>query len=97
MSDCVRAVERIFRQFGPAKTTRDRIPIDHIFGGRRGSISASLVKEDGKEQCPVYFMSKVLHGAEVRYSEVEKSGTSIGECSSKVTTVLPESCYYCKN
>lgn len=36
------------------------------------SISAVKVREDGKSQCPVYFVSKVLHGAELRYSEVEK-------------------------
>lgn len=36
------------------------------------SVSTVLIREDGKDQCPVYFVSKVLHGAEVRYSEVEK-------------------------
>lgn len=39
---------------------------------REASISAVKVREDGKSQCPVYFVSKVLHGAELRYSEVEK-------------------------
>lgn len=36
------------------------------------SISAVAVREDGKDQCPVYFVSQVMHGAELRYSEVEK-------------------------
>jgi len=31
-----------------------------------------LVQEEGKEQKPVYFTNKVLHGAEVRYQKIEK-------------------------
>jgi hypothetical protein len=34
--------------------------------------SSVLVQEVGKEQKPVYFTSKVLHGAEVRYQKIEK-------------------------
>lgn len=37
-----------------------------------GSISAILVREKENEQCPVYFVGKVLHWAEMRYFEVEK-------------------------
>lgn len=36
------------------------------------SISVVLVREDWNDQCPVHFVSEVLHGAEIRYSEVEK-------------------------
>lgn len=36
------------------------------------SISAVLVREDGREQYLVYFVSKVLRGAEIRYPEIEK-------------------------
>jgi hypothetical protein len=34
--------------------------------------SSVLVQEEGKEQKPVYFTSKVLHGAELRYQKIEK-------------------------
>lgn len=36
------------------------------------AVSAALVQEFGKEQRSVYFVSKVLHGAEVRYQKIEK-------------------------
>lgn len=36
------------------------------------SISAVLVRKEGTEQYPIYFVSRVLQGAEVRYSEVQK-------------------------
>lgn len=41
------------------------------------SISSVLVREDGKDQCPVYFVCNVLHVAEVRYSKVEKMALAL--------------------
>ncbi|GKU99462.1 hypothetical protein SLEP1_g12312 [Rubroshorea leprosula] len=35
------------------------------------AISSMLVREEGKQQKPVYYISSVLHGAEVRYSGAE--------------------------
>ncbi|GLT79171.1 hypothetical protein SLA2020_506680 [Shorea laevis] len=37
------------------------------------AISSVLVREEGKQQKPVYYISSVLHGAEVRYSIAEKA------------------------
>ncbi|GLU18333.1 hypothetical protein SLE2022_346390 [Rubroshorea leprosula] len=37
------------------------------------AISSVLVREKGKQQKPVYYISSVLHGAEVRYSIAEKA------------------------
>lgn len=54
------------------KQPRMRYPLFIYLSVGDESISAVLVREDGKDQCPVYFVSKVLHGAELRYSEVEK-------------------------
>ncbi|XP_057746752.1 uncharacterized protein LOC130966021 [Arachis stenosperma] len=36
------------------------------------ALAAVLVREDGKAQQPVYFISKALQGAELRYSKLEK-------------------------
>lgn len=41
------------------------------------SISSVLIKEEDEVQKPVYFVSKVLQGAEIRYSEVEKTALVI--------------------
>ncbi|GAU47711.1 hypothetical protein TSUD_177160 [Trifolium subterraneum] len=41
--------------------------------GRIASLTSSmLVQEEGKEQKPVHFTSKVLHGVELRYQKIEK-------------------------
>ena len=36
------------------------------------SLSSVLVQEEGKIQKPVYFVSRTLHGAEIRYQKIEK-------------------------
>ena len=36
------------------------------------AISATLVQEVEKEERPIYFVSRVLHGAGVRYQMIEK-------------------------
>jgi len=41
------------------------------------AVSSVLVKESGGEQKPVYFVSKVLHGAEVRYPTIEKAALAV--------------------
>lgn len=35
------------------------------------------MRESGEEQKPVYFVSKVLHGAEIRYPTIEKAALAI--------------------
>jgi len=46
--------------------------------------SSVLVQEVGKEQKPVYFISKVLHGAEVRYQKIEKVALAIISSATKL-------------
>ncbi|GKV48819.1 hypothetical protein SLEP1_g55610 [Rubroshorea leprosula] len=41
------------------------------------AISSVLVREEGKQQKPVYYTSSVLHGAEIRYSIAEKVALAI--------------------
>ncbi|XP_025684755.1 uncharacterized protein [Arachis hypogaea] len=36
------------------------------------ALAAALVREEGKAQQPIYFVSKALQGAELRYSKLEK-------------------------
>ncbi|XP_016168054.1 uncharacterized protein LOC107610519 [Arachis ipaensis] len=37
-----------------------------------GALAAVLVREEGKAQKPIYFVSKALQGAELRYNKLEK-------------------------
>ncbi|XP_016185798.1 uncharacterized protein LOC107627482 [Arachis ipaensis] len=37
-----------------------------------GALAAVLVREEGKAQQPIYFVSRALQGAELRYSKLEK-------------------------
>jgi len=41
------------------------------------AVSSVLVQESRGEQMPVYFVSNVLHGAEVRYPTIEKAALAI--------------------
>ena len=41
------------------------------------AVSSVLVRESGGDQKPVYFVSNVLHGAEVRYPTIEKAALAI--------------------
>ena len=36
------------------------------------AVSAALIKEEDKVQRPVYYVSKIFLGAEIRYSRIEK-------------------------
>ncbi|GKV44764.1 hypothetical protein SLEP1_g51920 [Rubroshorea leprosula] len=41
------------------------------------AISSVLIREEGKQQKPVYYTSSVLHGAEIRYSIAEKAALAV--------------------
>ena len=36
------------------------------------AVNAALIREENKIQCPVYYISQALQGAEARYSRIEK-------------------------
>ena len=38
----------------------------------QAAVSAALVREDGRSQRPIYFVSRVFRGAEERYPRMEK-------------------------
>ncbi|XP_063942737.1 uncharacterized protein LOC135150384 [Daucus carota subsp. sativus] len=48
------------------------------------ALSAVLVREDRKIQKPVYYVSKILHGAELNYSVIEKFALSMITASRKL-------------
>ncbi|GKV48213.1 hypothetical protein SLEP1_g55039 [Rubroshorea leprosula] len=41
------------------------------------AISSVLVREEGKQQKPIYYISSVLHGVELRYPIVEKAALAV--------------------
>ena len=47
-------------------------------------LSAVLVKKEDKVQKPVYYVSKVLHGAEENYSVIEKFALALVMASRKL-------------
>ncbi|GKV17032.1 hypothetical protein SLEP1_g27588 [Rubroshorea leprosula] len=49
------------------------------------AISSVLIREEGKQQKPVYYISSVLHGAKVRYFIAEKAALAVKpECSGRL-------------
>ncbi|XP_072090659.1 uncharacterized protein [Arachis hypogaea] len=51
---------------------RDGEPLYLYLAITSEALAAVLVREDGKTQQPVYFISRALQGAELRYSKLEK-------------------------
>jgi len=41
------------------------------------AISAALMQDQGEDQKPIYFVSKTLRGAEVRYQKIEKVALAV--------------------
>ncbi|RDX88927.1 Retrovirus-related Pol polyprotein from transposon 17.6, partial [Mucuna pruriens] len=41
------------------------------------AISSVLIQERGKEQCPIYFISKTLQGPEKRYQKIERGALAL--------------------
>ena len=48
------------------------------------SIASVLVREEGSQQQPVYYISKVLRGAEIRYPKLDKLAMIIVHTSKKL-------------
>ena len=48
------------------------------------ALSAVLVKQEDKVQKPIYYVSKVLHGAELNYSIIEKFALAMITTSRKL-------------
>ncbi|KAL2246282.1 UNVERIFIED_CONTAM: Retrovirus-related Pol polyprotein from transposon [Sesamum indicum] len=53
------------------------------------AVSVVLVREEGGQQNSIYYVSKMLQGAELRYMEMEKVGAHVSGHRSKVATILP--------
>ncbi|XP_072056355.1 uncharacterized protein [Arachis hypogaea] len=73
------ACEEAFRHFKEVLAAppvlgkpRDGEPLYLYLAITSEALAAVLVREDGKTQQPVYFISKALQGAELRYSKLEK-------------------------
>lgn len=49
-----------------------------------GALSSMLVKEDRKIQRPIYFVSKVLQGPEIRYQKIEKLALALVTATRKL-------------
>jgi len=54
-----------------SKSTPDEIFYLYLLVANE-TISAVLIREDNEGQKPIYFVSKALQGAELRYQKVEK-------------------------
>nr|XP_025617259.1 uncharacterized protein LOC112709589 [Arachis hypogaea] len=56
---------------------RDGEPLYLYLAITSEALAAVLVREDGKTQQPVYFISRALQGAELRYSKLEKLAVAL--------------------
>ena len=48
------------------------------------ALGAVLIKEESKVQKPIYYVSKILHGAEINYSTIEKFALALIMASRKL-------------
>ncbi|GKF41220.1 putative reverse transcriptase domain, ribonuclease H-like domain protein [Tanacetum coccineum] len=54
------------------------------------NVSAVLMAKGGKKQAPVYFVSRILHGAEQKYPELEKLILALVYAARKLRTYFQE-------
>nr|KYP58844.1 Retrovirus-related Pol polyprotein from transposon 17.6 [Cajanus cajan] len=86
-NDCFVWTDECERAFGKLKKTltsppiltkpRTDSPLLVYLSVSDSAVSAVLVQEKGSSQMPVYFVSKVLQGAKVRYQKIEKLAFTI--------------------
>ncbi|GKV04959.1 hypothetical protein SLEP1_g17036 [Rubroshorea leprosula] len=79
-SECQAAFDELksYLSSPPLLTKADDGEILYLYLGISDeAISSVLVREEGKQQKPVYYISSVLHGAEVRYSIAEKVALAV--------------------
>ncbi|GKV38221.1 hypothetical protein SLEP1_g46157 [Rubroshorea leprosula] len=79
-SECQAAFDELksYLSSPPLLTKADDGEILYLYLGISDeAISFVLVREEGKKQKPVYYISSVLHGAEVRYSIAEKAALAV--------------------
>ncbi|KAL0430977.1 UNVERIFIED_CONTAM: hypothetical protein Sradi_0723700 [Sesamum radiatum] len=84
MSGSVRRLEKVLRfttTFDKAKTRRDVVL---ILSNIRGAVSAVLVREEGREHQPIYYVSKTLQGPEERYPQIEKLASALVTAARKL-------------
>lgn len=58
------------------------------------AVSAVLISEEDKVQKPIYYASKVLHGAEERYTQIEKMTYALLIASRKLRPYFQAHCLY---
>ncbi|KAL0409671.1 UNVERIFIED_CONTAM: hypothetical protein Sradi_1901500 [Sesamum radiatum] len=69
---CLRRIKSIPVWAPPASKTLARGYLYLYFSVTPQVISSVLVREEGGKQLPIYYVSKVLNGAEGRYTPIEK-------------------------
>ncbi|GKV44660.1 hypothetical protein SLEP1_g51822 [Rubroshorea leprosula] len=86
-SECQAAFDELksYLSSPPLLTKADDGEILYLYLGISDeAISSVLVREEGKHQKPVYYISSVLHGADVRYSIVEKTALAVVTSAKKL-------------
>ncbi|KAL0393111.1 UNVERIFIED_CONTAM: hypothetical protein Sradi_2533900 [Sesamum radiatum] len=74
------AFDELKKYFGLATfvdKTRDRRNPYLYLAVSENAVSSVLVRQENREHLPVYYVSKVLQGAEPRYSQIEKLALSL--------------------
>lgn len=56
---------------------------------KENSISSMLIKEESMVQKPVYFVSKVMQGPEIRYTKIEKATLAVMTMARKLRPYFP--------
>ncbi|KAL0423218.1 UNVERIFIED_CONTAM: Retrovirus-related Pol polyprotein from transposon gypsy [Sesamum radiatum] len=72
LEECFQILTTFGMKLNPAKCTFGRNPYIS-----ENAVSSVLVRQENREHLPVYYVSKVLQGAEPRYSQIEKLALSL--------------------
>ncbi|CAA0818773.1 Unknown protein, partial [Striga hermonthica] len=91
--DCQKALEAIKETLCRAPTMQKPRPGETLYlylGVSEVAVSAALIREENSCQHPVYYVSKALHDAELRYAPMEKLAFALVTVARKLRPYLLE-------
>jgi len=76
---------------------RPNLPIVVYPAVSEEAVNSALVQDINNKECPVYFVSRMLHVAETRVLDDRKGGDGVGYDRQGDATILPESPHHGKD
>ena len=85
--ECQKAFEDLKKYLSSPPLLSPSVPREELYlyiAVSQAAVSATLVRDDGRSQRPVYFVSRAFRGAEERYPQIEKLALALMTATRKL-------------